>query len=1087
MPLLSDQTIARLNAIPILDVVRHFAHIVDWDGRGHIPCPLHRENTPSFHIRLEQNDFHCFGCGKGGGPIQFIMHILGQDWGRAARTLAAWANVPIDGEEDRDPQQNGERQRCIGAMQIAHDLMVGALRGVSFDSQDQDLLEAKRYCIARFGDPADPSSPAHSHRLGSPSTEFGKELLSRVSEDTALELGLLRRSKRGDLYCPFRGRLVFPIQTPGGVVVGFAGRRTREGEDVVKSPKYINSPESPIFSKRQHFYGFPSAVVGVKDKGFLFLVEGYADALRLHSLGYPNTIATMGTALSKEQIAVIKGLTNRVTLIPDTDSAGMEAGLHHAKALSQVGVQVQIILLPQGSDGAKNDADSYFKTPEDVERARCDYMRPFLVWRVELALQRSAGGQDQTLLLAELRSVAEDLLGMEAAEREMLLPLLHRTYGGENLWNSLLNPVPSSDGGLIKPSAAEWEPMRRYGIANSEGRHALIFKTRDGELEAVSNFTVEPLYFIEPEQWSISAAGRRIIRIRNERGETRVVELPGNGTALRSSADARAFFSRLGNYSFFGPSGAMSALVRMVNDLCRPTREVDCLGWNPGIDGWVWADGIYSQGELIPFDSCGVALVNGKQYYLPIANQWDHGGADPHQQSSRFRARVGSMRPVDYFVLFQRVYGDNGRIALLYLIASLMRDVIFDTTKMFPILNAFGPPMTGKSQLGRSMMALCTDMPLPMNLPNSTMVSLTSALQTYRNGLVCLDEYSNDVRDDKQEFLKSIYDGGGRSKSVLVPGTDQRVTSTSRVLSGVYLSGQQVPENDVALFTRVIMLNFDNTRFDIHARARLTELQAAEREGLAQVVHSVLDQRGLIEQMFPEVLRTQCGFIEAELANRSVRADSRTVGIWGILLAVHTILNEPLGLGIDQDSIRAQVLDSMAAQCRTQHYLGDVQQFWEVFSALVMRGDLEVGYDYLVEPYHKSSAFPISSNGYEPMEDEPIIIINTPSVLNSYLHSAREYGIRTLSRNTMLLYLRKWSGFVGDGVRRKFKGREKPSTVTVRSESFRFGVKSLTVRGMAFSLSMAGLDWRIEDTQGWDGETPLDQDQVQQLLGNLPF
>lgn len=842
MSRLSEETIARIDALPILEVVRQFGNLGDWDGRGKARCPLHREKTGSFTINTARNSYHCFGCGAGGGPVQFVMQSMGMEWLDAVRTLAEWGGIPLENAaplSEKEREEANRRHEMMEAVRIAQGLMVESLRVATFEGVDRQAWGVREYCNSRFGNPEDADSPAATHLLGTPGYDFAPRLLASVRESVAIELGLLKRAKRtGSLFCPYSGRLVFTINSRGGRPIGFAGRvverlLTRTNYHV---PKYVNSPESPIFAKRAALFGFPQAATGVQRHGYLFLVEGYADALRLHAAGYDNALALMGTAFSQEQIALVKAIARRVTIIPDTDPPGQEAGYRNATMLQKAGVDVQILILPTGADGQKQDADSYFDTPEKVEQARAGCLRSLPVWRVERALQKSAGGADQGLLLDECRAVAAWMLTQPEEMRLMLIPRLGAVHGGEELWTALVRTQRVNTPGAGTPEEAatpitleEKESLNNYGIANRSEPRALIV---GGKGEPVSNFTLQPHYYIESTGQG-GTPGKRIVELKNTRGEVRIVEFPAGGGALRSVSDARGFFSNLGNFSYFGSPAALVNLNRFINDQCSPCHEITGLGWNPVVNGWVWCDGVYWKGELRPFSPSGVVTVGGRNFYLPAANRQGNPAASnmAYQQMLSFKGRVGNIGVQEYFSLFHRVYGANGRIAILYMAATILRDVIFAHTGMFPLLNAFGPPMTGKSRLGRSMMAPFFTKPLPMNLPNSTMVSLAATLGWYSNAVVMLDEYRNDLRDDRQEFLKSIYDGGGRSKSIALVGGEARVNVTSQVLSGVYLSGQQIPEADVALFTRVLMLSFENTRFDEKARGALQELTRAEKEG----------------------------------------------------------------------------------------------------------------------------------------------------------------------------------------------------------------------------------------------------------------
>lgn len=303
-------------------------------GRGHTGlCPFHDEKTPSFHVSQERQNYHCFGCGKGGDVFTFVMETEGLDFRAALELLAERAGVeltPLEG-----------KKRVSGNL---HEVM--EIVGKFFRSQlsAPEGEPARAYLSRRLID----AETAARYELGWSGNSWDAtwRLLKdeRVTAQEALDAGLVLEGQRG-LYDRFRGRLIFPIRDVSGRLIAFGGRIV-DGEGA----KYINSPEGVLYSKRRNLYLLHAAKNAIREKGRTILVEGYMDALRLHIHGYTETVASLGTALTEEQARLLKRFGDRCYICYDSDAAGQEATLRGMYTLQNYGLDVYVISLPLGKD-----------------------------------------------------------------------------------------------------------------------------------------------------------------------------------------------------------------------------------------------------------------------------------------------------------------------------------------------------------------------------------------------------------------------------------------------------------------------------------------------------------------------------------------------------------------------------------------------------------------------------------------------------------------------------------------------------------------------------------------------------------------
>jgi DNA primase len=369
-------------------------------------CPFHDEKSPSFYVDPVRRSFKCFGCGAWGDVFDFVQKVEGVGFLSAVRTLGARVGVAMPdqstGDVRRAEQREREREDAYQVNSCAAELFRRVLT-------DEPTGEAGRaYQLERGID----AQTAESFRVGyAPAPEEGgwdtlvREIQSRqLSLDVAEQLGLVARSQRsGSYYDRFRGRLMFPIVAPGGRVLGFSGRVLpgfAETDDGQKAPKYINSPESLLYKKSKTLFGLHAAGSNMRERERGILVEGQIDVVAMHQRGHIETVAALGTALTKEQCELLARFTDTIVLCFDGDRAGAKAAYAALPLLLEIGMDVRIAALEPGEDPDSTSAD---KLENLLARPR-----PAILWFVDRMIAKGA-----------LRSV-------EAKEKALdaLLPLL---------------------------------------------------------------------------------------------------------------------------------------------------------------------------------------------------------------------------------------------------------------------------------------------------------------------------------------------------------------------------------------------------------------------------------------------------------------------------------------------------------------------------------------------------------------------------------------------------------------------------------------------------------------------------------------
>jgi DNA primase len=311
-------------------------------------CPFHNEKTPSFHVSVGKGIFKCFGCGKGGDSVRFIMEHEKATYPEALRYLANKYSIEI-AEVENTPEEQAVNDRRESLY------IVSAWAAKFFQQQMLETDEGKSIGLSYFKERGFRDDIIKKFELGYSPDVWDALTQSAITDGYNIqfleETGLTIRKENEKFYDRFRGRVMFPIHSFTGRVIGFGGRTLKTDKAV---PKYVNSPESDIYHKSNVLYGLFFAKKSMRDEDNCYLVEGYADVLSVHQAGIENVVASSGTSLTIEQIRMIGRFTKNITILYDGDEAGIKASLRGLDMILEEGLNVKIVLFPDG-----DDPDSY--------------------------------------------------------------------------------------------------------------------------------------------------------------------------------------------------------------------------------------------------------------------------------------------------------------------------------------------------------------------------------------------------------------------------------------------------------------------------------------------------------------------------------------------------------------------------------------------------------------------------------------------------------------------------------------------------------------------------------------------------------
>lgn len=344
------------DANAIQDVVGEYVQYVNKSGTNLFACcPFHAEKTASFSVAPHKNIFYCFGCQAGGDVIQFISKMEHLSYKEAVLFLAKRAGLPLPVLESSDEEEKKEKERkkLKQYNALAANFFFSELRSKQGELARKYLkkrgVKAKAVQDFALGYASETWQSLENH--------FHTQLKNNYNEEALLSLGLLKKNEKGKTYDAFRDRLIFPIVDVHGQVLGFGGRRLSdldENQTEAMNPKYLNSPETPIYHKGSHLYGLNLAKKSKENK--ILLLEGYLDVISAHSAGVDYAVGVLGTSLTDQQLKLLKRYTQELILGFDADEAGKKASLRALSMLKKYDFKVSLLVLPD-----QKDVDAYIQ------------------------------------------------------------------------------------------------------------------------------------------------------------------------------------------------------------------------------------------------------------------------------------------------------------------------------------------------------------------------------------------------------------------------------------------------------------------------------------------------------------------------------------------------------------------------------------------------------------------------------------------------------------------------------------------------------------------------------------------------------
>ena len=993
--MIKEHIVEKLIALNIQDVVADYVTLkksgVNYKGL----CPFHDDKNPSFVVSPAKNICHCFVCGKGGNPISFVMEKERCDFRQACKTLGEKYHIQI--EEDAQSEPSREERELQMKRESAFIIYEHVQRHF-VECLHADTPEARAalgYAVGRWGEETvEEMGIGYAPKDWQDIVEFARK--EGLSIPIMKELRLISTSERGNDYGFYNDRMTIPIRDKFGRVISYTARTMDEHKE--KGSKYVNGAGSFLFEKGHVLFGLDTAQKEGARQELFYVVEGAPDVIKMQEIGVTNTIAALGTAFTKEQLGLLKRYHCQLCFIPDQDGPGIEAVKKNGRLAMEAGFRVSVKEIPPTEDGRKQDADSYFQRKAQVDELRSE---DFVMW---LARHIYNNDQTDTAKSDSIREICDTLiLENDDYTRDSLLDALATEYGHKGLWKNAVNDAKRrrNDAKAMRSSQKSGINLRKYGFFEE---HNCYWSADDSGERQWSNFKMKPLFHIMGVDDS-----KRLYEITNVDGVTRTLEL--NAEELVSLPKFMIKVESSGNFLWLASAEELKKLKKYLFDITGTAIRIRQYGWQKR-GFWAFGNGCIFEDGWYPADHMGIVHLNDADRKLD--NYYLQGASDLYAEDTSYFAFErqfvmpeghSSISLHDFALMMADVFGNNAKIAICYLLASLYRDVITGYTTNFPLLNLFGPKGSGKSELGITLMRFFTVGDRPINLRNTTAPGLSQALAMSANGMVHLDEYKNSLDMRIIEIIKGAYDGVGRSRLDMDRGKQVEKTPVD---CGVIVSGQEMPTLDIAMFSRMIYLTHDTTVHDREAKDKFNRLADIRKLGLQHLTKQILSHRALFENSFYETYNEVTNEVYDLIDGAQV--EDRLWRNWVMLLAAYKTLYRPLGLPFGYDELKVLCAEGIKRQNAEVISNNELGNLWNAMMYLYEEGMIFTDGDFKVK-YVK--ALKTDRVEREFRTETPILMLRLSHFIGQYMKMARQQGETVMSKDSIRYYLTTSGAYLG--------------------------------------------------------------------------
>jgi DNA primase catalytic core len=1027
--MISQRTIDDVfDQMDIVQMVEHCGVKLKKQGANYVGLsPWSNEKSPSFSVSPSKRIFKDFSSGKGGNGISFLMQLRGMNYPEAIEFAAEILNITVEKDSFDD-----EKQSELVSKRDRMRLFIKAS-----NKQWREQLGKNPQILEGLKERGVSEEDVVEWQLGY-SPEEWQFITDMATESAMIDEGIAtgivgeKAKKRFDLY---RNRITIPIEDNFGNIISFGGR-SLEAKPLAK---YINGKDSELYNKSKVLFGYHRAANAIMQVGKVFLTEGYFDVISFHRAGITNTVASCGTAITPEQLKLLKRSTDCISLVMDGDKAGIKAAMKTIPMVLGAGLTCEVVFFEDGAD-----PDDFIRAggSEDELNGLC---QNGILWCIE---KMADGGKDPVLVEKAIEVFCEHLvlIGSETT-REWYMDQCAKLFSFVKKTNLKKDferikkdieqkrkkqEVRKSravdgterqmeDGAIPVPSGTEdfYDDFGFY-ITNKQ----FYFFTADDKAFSVSNFSMTPLFHIHSKQ-----DDRRLIQLERIDGRTAVIDIPS--TSLVSMTDFKKELIQIpGNFMFRSKftNHHFMKVVMYIGETMPVVYNLSTLGQQP--EGFfAFADGIVKEGVFEKIDDFGIVkhldefeAVDGekksedKMYYLPAFSKMNKGiraDEDPYENERALQYRESNVSLSEYFTLFDLTFREEkSKLGIAFLVASCFRDLFITKHNFFPLLFCYGEKGSGKSEFALTLQNFFFHNQQPYDLNAGTDVGFYRRMARVKNVVNFFDEFNDQVDDKRFQSLKGAWNGLGREKGVM--SRDNR-TETSKVNSALCLCGQYISaRDDNSLTSRSILIEFLSVNPEDRPdsqRDGYQKLKVAREEGVSSLVVEILKHRPRIKKE----LNTEFRRLQKELrtALKGSKTMDRLVDNYAALLTPLSILKKELPLPFTFQSLMKTALEKMRESNEVMVDSEGVGSYWQIVQNLVETRVLQPGRDYEIKNQHLPLKMD-SGDEYRNTKGSKMLFFRYQRIHGEYLKEFyNQFKVRGIDQQSLKGYLKARPYFLG--------------------------------------------------------------------------
>lgn len=1035
-----------LDRADIVDVISGYVELKKKGVNYATCCPFHKEKTPSFMVNPARGTWHCFGCGKGGNTIGFLMEHETMTFPEAVCALGKRYGITVEDEKLTPEQEQARMKR--ESMFIINQRCAEHFRQNLLLSTNKTAAE---YVKGRWG-----LEYAEEMGIGFAPDKWddllGFARSSGLSIDLMKEMGLLKVGEKGNTYDVYRNRIVIPIRDRFRRIIGFTAR-DMSGDKVAK---YMNSTESDIYHKRDSIFGIDTAIRQAAKEDKFYLVEGAPDAMQLKRIRVNNAVAPLGGDWTENQMEQLKKYATKLCFLPDADppnlerseklGAGIRNVMRNGMLAMKCGFGVSVKELPMGEEQSKNDPDSYCTSIQKFQELK---EVDFIPWYASYIFQDINTTEERSDAINTICTMV--VMVKDEVKESMYLKQLQSFYEDKKLWQKAINRAKKLDKAkqvIDESKKIDRDLYQKYGFYEEYNAYFALAGD-SGKAVQWSNFIMMPMFHIKD-----SLLPKRLYRIKNQNKQEEIIEMKQED--LVSLSKFKQKVEGLGNYIWLATEKELTKLKMFLYEQTETALEVTQLGWQrQGF--FAYGNGCFDT-EWHAADEYGIVRLKNGNFYLPGCSTIYRDDVKLFQFERKFiYTSYNNVSLREYSEKLIRVFGDNAKVGLCFLFATLFRDIISGQTKSFPILNIFGPKGSGKSELGKSLMSFFVIDNKAPNIQNATIAALSDAVAQCANALVHLDEYKNSIDLDKREFLKGLWDGTGRSRMNMDRDKKREITSVD---CGIILSGQEMPTIDIALFSRLIYLTFNKTEYSNEEKRAFNECDAISLQGLSHLALQLLRHRSKMETDFSTNYRQCMNDLNERLKETTI--EDRIQRNWVIPLAAFRTLEAVLDVPFTYRELLGICVDGIIRQNRECKSNNELANFWNVVSYLQQDGEIFLEADFRIDYLSNLKTNKVKDLTFK--QPRPILRMQTDRIFMLYKKFARQVGDNALPTESLKFYIENSKEYLGvqNSVRFKniLKGVEVTKEVETGGQKY-YRKTSMTKQALCFDYTELMTNYNI--------------------------